>query len=70
MNRICVQSSNIQSIGYDQDCCVLEVEFLSGGLYQYDGVPRNVYEGLMGSASLGKYLASHIKNVYPARKVR
>lgn len=70
MDRIFVQSSNIQSIGYDSDNCVLEVAFLSGGLYQYDGVPAYVYEELMSAASHGKYFATHIKNVYPTRKLK
>lgn len=69
MNRIPVQSSNIQSIGYDSESCVLEVAFLSGGLYQYDGVPAYVFEELMNASSHGKYFAAHIKNVYPTRKI-
>lgn len=69
MYRAPVQSSNIQSIGYDPDCLVLEVAFLSGGLYQYDGVPEYVFEEFMSAASHGKYFAAHIKNVYPTRKI-
>ncbi|MBQ2167718.1 MAG: KTSC domain-containing protein [Prevotella sp.] len=64
-----MQSSNIQSIGYDPDSLVLEVAFLSGGLYQYDGVPEYVFEELMSASSHGKYFAAHIKNVYPTRKI-
>ncbi len=39
MDRIQVRSSNIRSIGYDQNRQILEVEFLKGGVYQYFDVP-------------------------------
>jgi hypothetical protein len=42
MNREAVTSSNIASIGYDEDSQTLEIEFLNGGLYQYFDVPPNL----------------------------
>jgi hypothetical protein len=48
----------------------LEIEFHDGGLYQYRSVPASVHAGLMGAASKGSYLAVHIKNRYPAHKIR
>lgn len=42
MERTYVESTNIASIGYEQD--TLELEFLSGGVYQYFDVPRHIYE--------------------------
>lgn len=61
MERQYVSSSNIASIGYDQDNMVLEIEFLSGAIYQYYDVPQSIYEGLMAADSHGKYLAAYIK---------
>ena len=59
MERQYVSSSNIASIGYDPDNQVLEIEFLSGAVYQYYDVPQSVYDGLMASADeviiLSKY---------------
>lgn len=69
MDRVIVSSSNIRSIGYDPSGHVLEIAFLSGGIYQYDGVPEYVYDELMKASSHGKYFAAHIKNVYPTRKI-
>ena len=40
MERQYVSSSNIASIGYDPDNQVLEIEFLSGAVYQYYDVPQ------------------------------
>jgi hypothetical protein len=64
MNRIQVSSSNISSIGYDSLTFVLEIEFTSGGIYQYIGVPQAVYSSLMAANSHGSYFAAHIKDVY------
>ena len=44
MERQYVSSSNIASIGYDPDNLVLEIEFLSGAVYQYYDVPQSVYD--------------------------
>nr|WP_255528763.1 KTSC domain-containing protein [Xenorhabdus sp. BG5] len=48
----------------------MEIAFHSGGIYQYDGVPANVHQGLISASSKGKYFHQYIKNVYPYRKVR
>ena len=40
---------------------VLEIEFLSGSVYQYYDVPQSIYDGLMAADSHGKFLAAYIK---------
>lgn len=44
-----VQSTSLAAIGYDAPTRTLRVAFRSGGLYDYDEVPREVYEGLLAS---------------------
>lgn len=61
MKRVSVQSSNISSVGYDPATSALEIEFHHGGVYQYYGVPRQVYEGLMAAESKGSYFHHYIK---------
>jgi hypothetical protein len=61
MERIPIQSSNLASVGYDKTTNTLEVEFTNGNVYQYSGVPIDVYEGLMASNSKGRYLNENIK---------
>jgi hypothetical protein len=70
MNRTPVRSSNILSVGYDHQAGILEVEFRSGGVYQYSGVPEHIYQGFMRAASKGAYFHDHIKDRYPCRQVR
>jgi len=67
MNREYVRSSNLESVGYDDG--VLEIAFRSGGIYQYHGVPYDVYTGLMQAASKGGYFHDFIKDRYHTVKV-
>lgn len=70
MERQHVQSSNIRSVGYDEDSMTLEVEFHSGDIYHYFNVPESVYSGLINAASKGSYLNNHIKGRFQYRKIR
>ena len=70
MHRQSVSSSNLRSVGYDESANILEIEFHSGGVYQYFGVPPAVYYGLMAAVSHGKYFYAHIKDVYRCTKIR
>jgi hypothetical protein len=64
MERIPVSSSNVESVGYDEDSGTLEVEFKNGMLYQYFDVPQGAFNGLVDADSVGCYLAENIKGVY------
>jgi len=70
MNRIFVMSSDLQSVGYDPDTQTLEIEFKSGGIYQYYGVPETIYRQLITAASHGKFFHAHIKDKYRFRKIK
>ncbi|CAM3962872.1 KTSC domain-containing protein [Flavobacterium cucumis] len=70
MDRQSVRSSNISSIGYDEKNEILEIEFLSGGIYQYLDVPNYVFEELMDAESQGKYFNAYVKDNYETTKIR
>lgn len=71
MTRIPVSSSNLAAVGYDPVRQVLEIEFHSGSIYQYDGVPSSIYQGLMAAGSHGQYFDAYIKKGgYPYRQIR
>ncbi|WP_366664304.1 KTSC domain-containing protein [uncultured Alistipes sp.] len=61
MERTYVASSNIASIGYDEENLILEVEFNNGNIYHYFDVPSHIYEGLMNADSKGSYLHHQVK---------
>jgi len=69
MKRTPVDSSNIASIGYDENSQTLEVAFLNGGVYQYFDVSKREYDGMMSANSHGQYLAQNIKGKYRYSKV-
>ncbi|NDL56827.1 KTSC domain-containing protein [Phytoactinopolyspora mesophila] len=64
MRREAVSSSVIASIGYDADSQVLEVEFHSGELYRYLGVPEFDVARLKRAESMGRFLNEWIKPRY------
>jgi KTSC domain len=69
MERYSVASSNIASMGYDGPSQTLEVEFQDGAIYQYYGVPENMYDQLMQAGSKGRFLNTYIKNAYGYSRV-
>ncbi len=69
MKRTPVQSSNIASIGYDEQSQTLEIEFHNGRVYQYFDVPQGQHSALMSAGSLGSYFHSTIKGYYRYARV-
>jgi len=57
-----VESEALRSVGYDPSSRVLEIEFTSGSVYRYFGVPADTYAGLMESNSFGSFFAEHIRD--------
>jgi hypothetical protein len=70
MRREPVSSTNLRSVGYDPSSATLEIEFNSGGIFKYSGVPAPVHDSLLSSGSLGRYFSSYIRDVYPCVKVQ
>lgn len=68
MLRNPIVSSSITSAGYDYATETLEIEF-PNGVYQYQGVPSAIYQGLIAAESAGKYFREFILNQYPTEKV-
>ncbi len=64
MNRNPVVSSSIAAIGYESGTNTLEVEFSSGSVYEYLGVPQEVYDAFLAAESPGRYFAANIKGSY------
>ncbi|QOD62742.1 KTSC domain-containing protein [Ochrobactrum sp. MT180101] len=63
------ESSNVQSIRYNEATSTLEVTFHNGGMYEYYDVPAHVSQEFENSASKGQYLSAHIKGTYRYSKV-
>lgn len=68
INRVRVKSSNIHSIGYSAELKIIQVQFLSGSVYEYYDVPLNVYEAFLKADSKGKFLNGNLHR-YKYRQV-
>ena len=64
MEIVPVRSSNIASVGYDEESETLEIEFTTGAIYEYYDVPSAIHEGLISARSHGRYFHQHIRNRY------
>lgn len=69
MMRQNVVSSELRSVGYDEQSVVLEVEFQSGGIYRYFGVPRELYLNLMSAGSKGRFFNMWIRDRHYCQRV-
>lgn len=69
MRRQPVSSSYIQSVGYDPQSHMLEIEYRGDGVYQYDDVEQDTYNALMAAPSKGRYFAERIRDHYAWRRV-
>jgi hypothetical protein len=68
--HVFLRSSNLRSASYDAATSTLTIEFHSGGIYAYDGVPSTIYGGLLLAASAGRYHHQWIKNRFWVRRIR
>jgi len=70
MRRHHVESSALQSVGYDPGRKILELEFRdNGGVWQYFKLPPSVYQKFIQAPSLGNYFVTKIKGRYAEEKV-
>lgn len=57
-------SSNIASVGYDDEKQEMTVTFHHGGSYTFQQVPESVYDGMLNAGSAGQYFNSNVKGQY------
>ena len=72
MNWEEVQSSNVRRMAYNDDFQEMYVQFHSDRTYQYDNVPRFIYEQIRDSESVGKSLRALVTSApatYPYREI-
>lgn len=65
-----VLSREIEWIGYEPKRSMLQVEFIAGGIYQYENVPQKIYQDFLDASSYGQFFEHHIKGNYSYRRVR
>ena len=64
-----VESSSVDSIGYDPGTRRLYVRFVGGRGYVYYDVDRSVFDALSAADSKGRFVNSEIKGAYDYRRL-
>ena len=62
MARVDLKSTSLHAATYQDQSAFLELEFLSGAIYRYLGVPAQIYQELLRAESKGRYFNQHIRN--------
>jgi hypothetical protein len=69
MQRIDLDSTALEAATYQEQLALLELEFRSGAIYQYGGVPAQTYQELLLAESKGGYFHSHTRDHFPYAKI-
>ena len=69
VERQSVKSRILRTVGYDESTKILEIEFQSGLVYQYAGVPPKVHRELIRSDEIGKYFIDKVRNTFRTKQV-
>jgi len=69
MNRAAVTSAALAAVGYDSETGELEIEFRSGRIYRYSGVPSSVHAWLLRTRNKGVFVAHHLSGRYSEQSV-
>jgi hypothetical protein len=62
MPRVALHSTVLEAAAYHHQEALLELEFGSGAVYHYFGVPAQTYQELLSAESKGGYFNHHIRN--------
>ena len=68
-DRLTLSSSVVASIAYDAPTKTLQVEFRTGRVYWYLGVPPSEFEALKRAPSAGAYFNREIRDRYAFREI-
>ena len=69
MNRTTVASPGIAQVGYEEGSETLEIEFVSGKIFQFYNVPLNLFNQLMKSSQKELYYESNILVRFPYTRI-
>ncbi|MCP5537207.1 MAG: KTSC domain-containing protein [Akkermansiaceae bacterium] len=64
-----VDSSMIYAIGYDEKNQILEAVFTRGGIWEYHNFPKEAYQSLIDSDSIGSHMRYAVLGCYDEVRV-
>ena len=69
MNLAPGESATLAAVGYDEARELLQLEFRSQAICQYQGVPTTVHEALLHAPSKGSYFNRAIRGKFPYTRI-
>ena len=69
MERTPLESRAVRSAGYDPERQTLELEFATGRVYLFEGVPQSAYDWLLRTPSKGVFVSRLINGRYRYRDI-
>ncbi len=70
IKRQLVESSVLESAGYDARNRVLEIAFHSGAIYRYFEVPEEIFRRLLAAESKGQFFGAAIRNKFRSERIK
>ena len=64
MLRVDLKSTSLNAATYQDQSAFLDLEFRSGAIYRYVGVPAQTYQELLLTQSKGRYFNQHIRKLH------
>lgn len=65
MRMIALESTTLATAGYDELEQVLQLQFRTGAVYRYRGVPSPIYLALIQAPSKGQHFHQTIRGRFP-----
>jgi hypothetical protein len=69
MERVALNSTLLQSAGYQDQLTLLELEFRDGAVYQYFPVPPQTFQELLRAPSKGAYFNTNIQRRFACSRI-
>ncbi len=66
----CSGSTHVLSAVYDENTCVLEIEFKGGAVYCYQNVPEYLIDAFDAAESKGSFGHKYIYKQFPGTRIR
>ena len=69
VDMVKVDSSLIESVGYDPDKMELTINFRLGKAYIYPAITQATFDSMLNAESIGRFFHAHIRKLSGARRI-
>ena len=69
MELLPVNSSTLSKVGYDPSSGTMIIVFNTGSTYEFQQMPKDIYDNLLNSPSLGAFFNQNIRKRFMFKKI-